>query len=397
MNKRFNSKFLSTGRIYRHFFEPILSKDEGIDAETLTQFALAILGQASIYRELPGFKWGLKKLALDLQLHDSRLEQRLFGCKFQNPIGLAAGLDKNAVAAGIWHDFGFGFAELGTVTWHAQTGNPRPRLFRLSKEKAALNRMGFNNNGAKKMKEIIEKQKLLRPGKRTAAIGINLGKSKVTSLAEAAEDYASSLKILSPLADYAVINVSSPNTPGLRELQGSEHLQRIVKRLKSLQGCPPLLVKIAPDLKDKDIDCLAKLAKEEKLAGVIAINTSLDRLGLEQRILSQTGLTLSQEAGGISGAPLRQRGLEVIKRLRHAAGPELPLIGVGGIDSPKAAWERISAGASLVQVYTGWIFKGPDLVPNILEGVLSQLDRHGFQNISEAIGSDAPWLDPNQC
>ena len=391
-NQMFQSKLSSTGRIYQYFFDPILAKDDGIDAEDLTQLALTILNQASMHRNWPVFKWGLEKLALDLQRYDSRLEQRLFGCKFPNPIGLAAGLDKNGVAAAIWHRFGFGFAELGTITWHAQKGNPRPRLFRLANEKAALNRMGFNNDGAKKMKERLEKQKLQKPGKRNAVIGLNLGKSKITSLDNAPEDYASSLEILSSVADYAVINVSSPNTPGLRELQNTEQLRRLIKRLKRVKGCPPLLVKIAPDLKNEDIDNLAKLAKEEQLEGVIAINTSLNRLGLEKRVISQTGLSLNLEAGGLSGAPLRQRGIEVIKRLRNAAGPELPLIGVGGIDSPETAWERISAGASLLQLYTGWIFNGPDLVPNILEGVLYQLDNHGFQNISEAIGSGAPWL-----
>jgi len=395
-NKIFNPGFSSAGRIYKYFFDSILAKDDGIDAENLTQLALTVLGHASINRNWPGFKWGLEKLALDLQRHDSRLEQKIFGCEFRNPIGLAAGLDKNAVAAAIWHAFGFGFAELGTITWHAQKGNPRPRLFRLANEKAALNRMGFNNNGARKIKEILEQQNLQKPGKRAAAIGLNLGKSKITSLDKAPDDYASSLEILSPLADYAVINVSSPNTPGLRELQNTEQLRRLVKRLKNLKKCPPLLVKIAPDLKNEDVDNLAKLAKEEKIAGVIAINTSLNRLGLEKRILPQTGLSLNLEAGGLSGAPLRQRGVEVIKRLRNAAGPQLPLIGVGGIYSPETAWERISAGASLIQLYTGWIFNGPDLVPDILEGVLSQLDRHGFANISEAVGSGAPWLKGNK-
>ncbi len=392
MAKSLKSNFFSAGNFYNHFFDPILAKDEGVDAENLTQIVLAILGQASIYRNWPGVKSGLKKLGKDLKRHDSRLEQKLFGCNFNNPIGLAAGLDKNGVAAAIWHAFGFGFAELGTITLHAQKGNPRPRLFRLANEQAALNRMGFNNNGAKKMQETLEKQKLEKPGERAAAIGLNLGKSKITTLEEAPNDYASSLEILSSLADYVVINVSSPNTPGLRDLQSSKQLRRLIKQLKSLKSSPPLLVKIAPDLDNQAIDNLAKLAQEEKLAGVIAVNTSLNRLGLEKRMLAQTGLPLEQEAGGISGRPLRKRGVEVIKRLRHAAGPDLPLIGVGGIDSPAAAWERISAGASLVQLYTGWIFEGPDLVPRILEGVLSQLDRHGFADVSEAIGSGAPWV-----
>jgi dihydroorotate dehydrogenase len=169
-------------------------------------------------------------------------------------------------------------------------------------------------------------------------------------------------------------------------------LRRLVERLRRLPACPPLLVKIAPDLEDDAIDGIARLAYEEGLAGVIAVNTSLDRLGLEQRLLPQTGRSLAEEAGGLSGAPLRHRALEVMRRLRATAGPALPLIGVGGIDSPEAAWERITAGASLVQLYTGWIFEGPDLVPRILEGLLQQLDRHGFRHLREAVGSGVPWI-----
>ena len=168
-------------------------------------------------------------------------------------------------------------------------------------------------------------------------------------------------------------------------------MRRLVERLRRLPACPPLLVKIAPDLEDDAIDAIARLAYEEGLAGVIAVNTSLNRLGLEGRRLAQTGKTLAEEAGGLSGAPLRQRALEVMRRLRVTAGPSLPLIGVGGIDSPESAWERITAGASLVQLYTGWIYGGPALVPEILEGLSAQLDRHGFRNISEAVGSGVPW------
>ena len=189
----------------------------------------------------------------------------------------------------------------------------------------------------------------------------------------------------------AVINVSSPNTPGLRDLQDASQLRRLVERLRRLPGCPPLLVKIAPDLEDDAIDGLARLAYEEGLAGVIAVNTSLDRLGLEQRVIAQTGRTLAEEAGGLSGDPLRRRALEVLRRLRATAGPALPLVGVGGISTPEAAWERITAGASLIQLYTGWIYEGPDLVPRVLEGLQLQLDRHGFRHISEAVGSGAPW------
>lgn len=369
----------------------MLARDEGMDAEQLSRMALAALAQASLRRRWPGVSTVLAGLAMDLQRRDLRLEQVLFGCRFANPVGLAAGFDKNGVAAGIWDQFGFGFAEVGTVTWHGQPGNPRPRLFRLAEEQAALNRMGFNNDGAEALLRTLNRQVLPARGQRPAVLGINFGKSKITPLDLAPDDYASSLELLAPLADYAVINVSSPNTPGLRDLQDTTQLRRLVERLRRLAGCPPLLVKIAPDLEDESIDGIARLAFEEGLAGVIAVNTSLDRLGLERRRLVQTGRTLAEEPGGLSGVPLRQRAIEVIRRLRAGAGPALPLIGVGGIDSPESAWERITAGASLIQLYTGWIFQGPDLVPRILEGFQQQLDRHGLRTVSEAVGSGLAW------
>ena len=381
----------NTGALYQRLLGPLLSRDEGADAEQLSQLTLTALGQASLRRTWPIVSGALAGLAAELQYPDPRLEQSLFGCRFANPVGLAAGFDKNGVAAAIWHLFGFGFAEVGTVTWHGQPGNPRPRLFRLAAERAALNRMGFNNDGAQVLRRTLERQQLPPPGRRPAVLGINLGKSKLTSLELAPDDYASSLELLAPLADYAVINVSSPNTPGLRELQEETLLRRLVERLRRLPACPPLLVKIAPDLEDDAIDAIARIAYEEGLAGVIAVNTSLNRFGLEQRRLAQTGRTLAQEAGGLSGAPLRARALEVLRRLRATAGPALPLIGVGGIDSPESAWERIAAGASLVQVYTGWIYSGPALVPQILAGLACQLERHGLAHIGAAVGSGLAW------
>jgi dihydroorotate dehydrogenase len=251
--------------------------------------------------------------------------------------------------------------------------------------------MGFNNEGARAVRRLLERQGLPPPGQRPAVLGINLGKSRVVPLEQAADDYAASLETLAPLADYAVVNVSSPNTPGLRDLQEESQLRRIVERLRRLPGCPPLLVKIAPDLEDDAIDCIARLAYEEGLAGVIAVNTSLDRLGLQERRLEATGRTLGEEGGGLSGRPLRARAVEVLRRLRATAGPALPLIGVGGIDSPQAAWERITAGAALIQIYTGWIYEGPQLVPTILEGLSCQLDRHGLGTLAEAVGTGLSW------
>jgi dihydroorotate dehydrogenase len=377
--------------LYQRFIGPLLQRDDGVDPEQMSRLALSSLGQLALRRRWPLLNGALDGLGAQFRRRDPRLEQTLFGCRFSNPVGLAAGFDKNGVAAAIWHLFGFGAAELGTVTWHAQPGNPRPRLFRLAHERAALNRMGFNNDGARAVRRILERQDLPASGQRPAVLGLNLGKSRVVPLEQAADDYAASLETLAPLADYAVINVSSPNTPGLRELQEEAQLRRLVERLRRLPGCPPLLVKIAPDLEDDTIDCIARLAYEEGLAGVIAVNTSLDRLGLRERRLEATGRTLGEEAGGLSGRPLRARALEVLRRLRATAGPALPLIGVGGIDSAEAAWERISAGAALVQLYTGWIYEGPELVPRILEGLSRQLDRQGLATLTEAVGSGLAW------
>jgi dihydroorotate dehydrogenase len=305
--------------------EPLLRTDEGVDAEQLSRLTLMGLSQVALRRDWPLVQGALAGLGAELQRRDPRLQQTLFGCRFANPVGLAAGFDKNGVAAAIWHCFGFGFAELGTITAQPQQGNPRPRLFRLAAERAALNRMGFNNLGAVAVRRILEQQALPPSGQRSAVLGINLGKSREVSLELAPDDYATSLELLAPLGDYAVINVSSPNTPGLRELQQEIQLRRLVERLRRLPGCPPLLVKIAPDLEDDAIDAIARLAYQEGLAGVIAVNTSQDRLGLADRILGATGRPLSQESGGLSGRPLRHRALAVLRRSRpgsaSAPGP----------------------------------------------------------------------------
>jgi dihydroorotate dehydrogenase len=381
----------ASGTLHQRLLAPLLRQDEGLDAELLSRLTLSGLEQLALRRRWPVVQQALAALDSELRHRDVRLEQTLFGCRFTNPLGLAAGFDKDGVAAAIWHCFGFGFAELGTVTSRGQPGNPRPRLFRLAAEKAALNRMGFNNQGAAAMRRTLERQQLPPPGRRPAVLGLNLGKSRQTPLEQAAEDYATSLALLAPLADYAVVNVSSPNTPGLRDLQDETLLRRLVERLRRLPACPPLLVKIAPDLEDDAIDAIARLAYEEGLAGVIAVNTSRDRLGLDQRVLTQTGRPLAEEEGGLSGRPLRARALAVLRRLRATAGPALPLIGVGGLDSAESAWERIAAGASLLQLYTGWIYEGPTLVPRILEGLSEQLDRQGFATLSEAVGCGQPW------
>ena len=376
--------------LYNILLGQLLSQDEGIDAEILTNSALNAIKFASLNRNFPIISNMLLKASSNFQRNNSSLNQTIFGSHFKNPLGLAAGFDKNGVGAGLWNYFGFGFAELGTITWHAQKGNPKPRLFRIAKEKAALNRMGFNNEGAEKFLKTIEKQQIPSPGNRSCVLGINLGKSKITPLDEAHTDYFLSLRLLAPLADYAVINVSSPNTPGLRSLQETKRIKKLIRTLKDLSNCPPLLIKIAPDLSNEEIDEISKVATENDIDGIIAINTSLDRFNLKN-LKIKTGNTLEQEKGGLSGLPLQKRGLEVIRRVRSSINDDLPLIGVGGINSARTAWERITAGASLVQVYTGWIFEGPNLVPEILDGLILQMEKHGFRNIKEAIGSEEPW------
>jgi len=376
--------------LYHILLGKLLSQDEGIDAEILSMSALNAIKFASLNRKFPIISNILEKASSDFQRNYTSLNQIVFNTNFKNPLGLAAGFDKNGVGAGLWSYFGFGFAELGTITWHAQKGNPKPRLFRIAKEKAALNRMGFNNEGAQQFIQTIQKQQITAPGNRPCALGINLGKSKITPLNEAHKDYALSLQLLAPLSDYAVINVSSPNTPGLRSLQETKQLRKLIKTLKVLPNCPPLLIKIAPDLSNEAIDEIARVAKDNGIDGIIAINTSLNRFNLKN-LKIKTGNTLEQEKGGLSGLPLQKRGLEVIRRLRKSTGNELPLIGVGGIHSASSAWERIAAGASLIQIYTGWIFEGPYLVPDILDGLIKQMEKHGFRNIQEVVGSEEPW------
>ncbi|KKZ15233.1 MAG: dihydroorotate dehydrogenase [Candidatus Synechococcus spongiarum 142] len=383
---------------YRRFIGPMLAKDDGPDPEFMSQLSLRALGWAARGRQWPPWRGILASTATVLQRQDPRLQQHCLGLTFPNPLGLAAGFDKNGVAAAIWHCFGFGFAELGTMTALPQRGNPRPRLFRLAAEQAALNRMGFNNHGSLRAATVLAEQQLPPPGQRPAPLGLNIGKSRATPMAAAIEDYVVSYSRLAPLADYVVINVSSPNTPGLRDLQSVEALRQLVGRLHATPLStprPPLLVKIAPDLTDDQLLELAELAldlhRQGGLAGVIANNTSLDRQGLGARRLI-TGHTLAEEPGGLSGAPIRTRSLAVLRQLWGHLQGRVPLIGVGGIDSPKTAWERLAAGACLLQLYTGWIYRGPQLVPAVLEGLLKQLDAHGLNTVADGVGTELPWL-----
>lgn len=279
-----------------------------------------------------------------------------FGLKFPNAVGLAAGFDKNGRAWPAAASFGFGHVEIGTVTHLAQPGNPRPRLFRFPEEQAVINRMGFNNEGAAAMAAHLAK--LPGPGQRTIPLGINLGKTKVTPLDKATEDYVSSFRLLADHADYMVVNVSSPNTPGLRELQDAAWLKPLLaalvdeNRTRVAEGKPrrPILLKIAPDLSFLQIDAALGVIADLGLDGIIATNTTLARPGFFAGV---------NEAGGLSGVPLRRRSTEIINYIARATGGRLPIIGVGGISEETAAGEKLDAGATLVQIYTGMIYRGP--------------------------------------
>ncbi len=369
--------------IYRTGIQPLLFSRLKVDPEWAHQRSLALLGRVAQHQTQFPFSRIEHLLKSAFSINATRLNQTIWGLSFQNPFGLAAGFDKDGVAAGIWHSFGFGFAELGTVTLHPQPGNPRPRLFRLSQDRAVLNRMGFNNQGAAALAKRLSQPSISL----SLPIGINLGKSKITPLDAAARDYLASFRQLKAVGDYFVVNVSSPNTPGLRSLQDAAQLGQILEALQTEnQGDKPILVKIAPDLEWEAIADILDLAKIYQLAGIIATNTTIRRDGLSTSILSRTGKPVTEEAGGISGAPLKQRSTEVIRWIYQQTQGQLPIIGVGGIFTAEDAWEKITAGACLIQTYTGWIYQGPGMVKQILEGLLTRLDQAGFNSISEAVG-----------
>ena len=376
--------------LYKSILRPLLFSGIKVDPEQAHRQTLRLLSWLAEQRGVSGRL--SQQIQRSCQFQHPGLEQQLWGLPFANPIGLAAGFDKDGVAASLWSAFGFGFAELGTVTLHAQPGNPQPRLFRLPIDQAALNRMGFNNQGAAALAARLEKVELPidRP---SIPIGINLGKSKVTPLEAAAEDYLDSFRLLRDWGDYFVVNVSSPNTPGLRSLQATAQLEPILAALQQENRLSkPMLIKIAPDLEWEEIADVIELAQAYELAGIIATNTTIRRDNLKTATIA--GKPISEEAGGISGAPVRQRSTEVIRFIYRETQGKLPIIGVGGIFTAADAWEKIAAGASLLQVYTGWIYEGPWMVRRILEGLVQKLESSKLSNISEAIGLDAHTPQP---
>lgn len=314
---------------------------------------------------------------------DEKLATDVCGLRFPNPVGLAAGFDKNAEVYHALSAMGFGFVEVGTITPLSQSGNEKPRLFRLVEDSAVINRMGFNNEGAE-----VAKQNLHNYVKAGVPIGVNIGKNKITPNEEAASDYEKCLDVLYPYGHYFVINISSPNTPNLRDLQEIESLKRLISSIQKKKGeleekgaaKKPIFLKVAPDMTDEHMRDVVHTAVDEGLSGIIATNTTLSRDGLSSN-------EYIGEAGGLSGLPLKDRSTNWIKEIYEEIGDQVPIIGVGGIFNGDDAYEKILAGASLIQVYTGMIYEGPGIVKSINTRLLELMKKDGFSNIGEAIGT----------
>ncbi len=335
--------------MYRLLYRMVLRR---VPAEAAHLAAFALIRVFGWVARVPGAAWLLGRW---LGPRDPALRVRALGLEFPGPLGLAAGFDKDARGTRGLAALGFGFVEVGTVTARAQPGNPRPRMFRLTADRALVNRMGFNNAGAAAAAARLARARGGPP------VGVNIGKSRAAPDDEAAADYAASARAVAAVAGYVVVNVSSPNTPGLRDLQAADRLRPVLVAVRAALDAAvpgrrvPLLVKIAPDLADADVDAVADLAIELGLDGIIATNTTVSRDGLA----SPAAEVAAAGAGGLSGPPLRARALEVLTRLHARAGDRLVLIAAGGIETPDDAWERLRAGATLVQAYTGFVYGGP--------------------------------------
>ena len=347
--------------MYKRLILPLLFR---FDAETIHHFATTAL---KITLAIPGMRWLARKFYV---IENPRLARTVFGLTFPNPVGMAAGFDKNAELVGELSDLGFGFVEIGTVTPRPQPGNPRPRLFRLKTDGGLINRMGFNNKGAGPAAERLRHYTQTQRDRRVI-VGGNIGKNKDTPNENALVDYLSSFRDLFDVVDYFVVNVSSPNTPGLRDLQEREPLTRLLTALQQENQqrpvAKPILLKIAPDLINGQLDDIIAIVTETGIAGVIATNTTISRAGLQTSALEVEQLG----AGGVSGKPLHDRSTEVIRYLHEHSGGAFPIIGVGGIFSANDAREKLQAGASLIQVYTSFIYEGPSLAKRINQGLLS--------------------------
>lgn len=354
-------------------FRPLLFKLPAESAHNLAAQAL------NLAEHFPPFRAAWAK---QFVRSDDRLAVDLWNLHFPNPVGLAAGFDKDGLYPRALAALGFGFVELGTVTAYPQPGNPAPRMFRLPADEALLNRMGFNNHGARALAERLRGKRCPVP------LGINLGKSKITPNEEALGDYLLSLEAVYSLADYLVINVSSPNTPGLRALQERAPLQQLIggvqKRLGELtQPKKPLLLKLAPDLTNEQLDDTLDMLSQTPVEGIIATNTTISREGLR----TSADAVAQMGAGGISGKPVQARSTEVIRRLYRGSGGKIPIVGAGGIFSAGDAVEKMQAGASLVQIYTGFIYGGPATVRRIVDGMLERMTRDGVKSVREWVGT----------
>ena len=361
--------------LYRSLIRPLLFR---LPPETAHEFALKSLSIA------PGVVHSLFGGSAE-----TRLELTRFGLKFANPVGLAAGFDKDGIALEGLARLRFGFIEAGTVTYHPQPGNPRPRLFRLPADKALINRAGFNNHGAKAFVERVSRQHL------PCVLGVSIGKSKIVPLEEAVEDYLHCFETIYPVADYVAVNVSSPNTPGLRQLQQAQQLDALLSSLQkrnvelsTTKDPLPLLVKFSPDMSEHDLQDAVAVALRNNIAGIIATNTTLSRNDLQT---PRAEIDACGE-GGLSGAPLRLRSNRVIAQLYRLTRGNIPLVGVGGIFNASDAWEKICAGAHLVQLYTGFIYEGPGIVSQITSGLNERLISEGLSSIDQAIGCRAEEL-----
>lgn len=347
--------------MYKIFIKPVLFL---FQPETIHHLVFKII---RFFSAFPGVSSIVRSIYV---IENKQLERELFGIRFPNPVGLAAGFDKDAKLFKELGNFGFGFVEIGTITPKAQPGNEKPRMFRLPEDAALINRMGFNNEGVVAAASRLSKRK--KGEKHRLIIGGNLGKNKVTPNEDAIKDYAICFEALFEHVDYFAVNVSSPNTPNLRELQDKEPLTKLLLHLKGLNSKrnnpKPILLKIAPDLTNSQLDDIVEIVRDTKIDGLIATNTTISRDGL------QTPIERIQEigAGGLSGKPLTKRATEVIRYLSDKSNKAFPIIAVGGIHSPEDAIEKLNAGASLVQIYTGFIYEGPGIVKRINKAILAQ-------------------------
>lgn len=317
----------------------------------------------------------LKVAPLVAEKKRTALETEVAGIRFPNPLGMAAGFDKDGEVPDKLLALGFGFAEVGSITPRPQAGNPKPRLFRLVEDRAVINRMGFNNGGSE-----AAARRLARRAAKPGVLGINIGANKDST--DRIADYAEMTRVMAPLATYLAVNISSPNTPGLRALQDENALIDLLDAVFEARGPdgPPVFLKVAPDLETADIDAIARIVIDKRLGALIVSNTTISRPALKS--------THANEAGGLSGAPLHDLALQRLRDFRKATGGEMPLVGVGGIASAEQAWARIRAGASLVQLYSGMVYEGPGLPRKITSGLERLMRRGGFSSIAEAVGSE---------